>query len=136
MDTSHTSNFALRHNCNIRSTVPLQDKSFIYFVRCVIGVSIPRTGLSGRDEVARVTWIFAAVCELWTMTSLTDEQYLQAQDLPPVVSFVRQGLTDKIGGKPSHYNHITSQLLKRNDPELLWRLYLALASNVSIIASR
>lgn len=62
-----------------------------------------------------------------------DAQFLVASDLQPAIQFVQNGLNDKLKGKSNHYNHIVAQVLKRDDPDMLWRLLLALCTNVSLL---
>lgn len=39
-------------------------------------------------------------------------------------------------GDGHHYQHLVAQLLTRDDPEMLWRLYLGLSQCVTIISQQ
>ncbi|CAM9149975.1 unnamed protein product, partial [Hapterophycus canaliculatus] len=54
--------------------------------------------------------------------------------LLPVVKFLQSALAMKAKGDGHHYQHLVAQLLTRDDPETLWRLYLGLSECVTIIS--
>lgn len=39
-------------------------------------------------------------------------------------------------GDGLHYQHLVAQLLARDDPEMLWRLYLGLCECITIISQQ
>ena len=57
--------------------------------------------------------------------------YLVASDVEPVKQFLLNAFASKNKGDANHYNHIISQLFDRDDPEMVWKVYLALGSCVS-----
>ncbi|CAB1096312.1 unnamed protein product [Ectocarpus sp. CCAP 1310/34] len=56
--------------------------------------------------------------------------------LLPVVKFLQSALAMKAKGDGHHYQHLVAQLLTRDDPETLWRLYLGLSQCVTIISQQ
>lgn len=70
------------------------------------------------------------------MISKDDEPYLVANDMQPVNSFLSNALTLKLKGNLSHYQHIVSTISKKEDSEMLWRLFLALSMQISVITKK
>ena len=70
------------------------------------------------------------------MISKEDESYLLANDMQPVYSFLSNSLTLKLKGNLSHYQHIVSTILNKEDSEMLWRLFLALSTQISVITKK
>jgi RNA polymerase I-specific transcription initiation factor RRN3 len=67
------------------------------------------------------------------MISQEDELYLIATDMQPVHQFLTNALTLKIKGNQNHYHHIVSTLVSKQDGEMLWKLYLSLSCNISLL---
>eukprot|EP00752_Nemacystus_decipiens_P007776 g6944.t1 len=63
-----------------------------------------------------------------------DETSMDQDGLLPVVKFLQSALAMKAKGDGHHYQHLVAQLLTRDDPETLWRLYLGLSQCVTIIS--
>ncbi|CAM9396671.1 unnamed protein product [Discosporangium mesarthrocarpum] len=55
-------------------------------------------------------------------------------DIRPVVKFLQNALNMKLKGDALHYQHLVDQLLSRDDPETLWRLYVGLSLCVTTIS--
>lgn len=66
----------------------------------------------------------------------TESSQDRKDGLLPVVKFLQSSLAMKSKGDGLHYQHLVAQLLTRDDPETLWRLYLGLAQCVTIISQQ
>eukprot|EP00903_Cladosiphon_okamuranus_P012898 g12042.t1 len=64
------------------------------------------------------------------------ETSVDQDGLLPVVKFLQSALAMKAKGDGHHYQHLVAQLLTRDDPETLWRLYLGLSHCVTIISQQ
>mmetsp|Transcript_6410 Transcript_6410/g.6618 ORF Transcript_6410/g.6618 Transcript_6410/m.6618 type:complete len:835 (-) Transcript_6410:70-2574(-) len=53
-------------------------------------------------------------------------QYLEAPDIEPVKSFLLNAFDLKSKGEALHYLHLVKQLQKRDDPDTVWKVYIAL----------
>ena len=70
------------------------------------------------------------------MISTEDEALLVVNDIVPVKQFIQQALALKLKGNPSHYIHVVAQVTKRDDPEMTFRILVALASSASTLTHR
>lgn len=70
------------------------------------------------------------------MLSPEDELLLLVDDIQPVKQFIQQALSLKLKGNASHYNHIITQITSREDPEMTWRILIALANSASTLTQR
>jgi hypothetical protein len=57
-------------------------------------------------------------------------------ELEPIKSFLQNALTSKQRGQPQAYNAIIQQFRMKDDPEMLWKVVIALNSFISGILSR
>ncbi len=57
-----------------------------------------------------------------------------AQDMEPIKQFVVQSLTAKSKGDSFFYDNICKQLRDRDDPEMYWKVLIALSSYVSLFS--
>lgn len=70
------------------------------------------------------------------MLSPDDEMLLVVDDIQPVKQFIQQALALKLKGNSSHYNHIVTQITNRDDPEMTFRILVALANYASTLTHR
>lgn len=73
------------------------------------------------------------------MLSREERRFLEAPEMGPVKAFVAGAFADiaRQPNRPSfQYTHILQQLQQRDDPEMLWRIYICLADFVVQIAHR
>jgi len=57
-----------------------------------------------------------------------------AQDMDPIKQFVTQGLSAKAKGDTFYYDNICQQLRDRDDPEMYWKVLIALSSCVTMFS--
>jgi RNA polymerase I-specific transcription initiation factor RRN3 len=67
------------------------------------------------------------------MMTPEEMQYLTATDIEPVRQFCLTALKNKSKGDKVHYTHLNQQLRTRDDPDLVWKVYLSLTSCVASI---
>ena len=65
-----------------------------------------------------------------------DECFLVAPDMQPAKDFLSEAIRLKLRGNRSQYDKTVSEMTKREHPEMLWRIYLALSDSASIITKR
>jgi len=71
------------------------------------------------------------------MISTEDEALLVVNDILPVKQFIQQALALKLKGNSSHYIHVVTQITNRDvDPEMTFRILIALASSASTLTHR
>lgn len=65
-----------------------------------------------------------------------EKNMLAPPDIEPIKNFVSKALQSKARGDAANYNHIVQQLRVKDDPDLLWKLLIALSSSISLLTSR
>lgn len=70
------------------------------------------------------------------MITSDEARHLVCNDLEPVRQFLQNAIKMKSRGEGHHFAHVVDQLRTRNDPEMLWKIYLGLVSSVSNLTQR
>jgi hypothetical protein len=70
------------------------------------------------------------------MMSSDEARHLVCSDLEPVRQFLQNAIKMKSRGEGHHFAQVVDQLRTRNDPEMLWKIYLGLVSSVSHLTQR